>query len=133
MVMEHCYLDMVPRDLKIKIVSMMDMDTRMKTGMIFKLRTPQHLVSALNKMLNMLVVGNSISYIKLGPYRPVFQNIRDDMECMYTLTRYFNTCSIDPSSELRSVNYTVCHVSQHDNNENIIKMKIYYVHTFDKY
>jgi hypothetical protein len=131
--MEQCYLDIVPRDIKIKIVSMMDIDTRIKTSMIFRLRTPQHLVSELGKMFNKLVVGKSISYIKLGPYRPVFHNIRDDMECMYTLTRYFNTYSTNPLSPIRSVNYTVCHVSQHDYNDNVIKMKIYYVHSFDKY
>ena len=131
--MDNCYLDIVPRDIKIKIVSMMDIDARMKTGIIFKLRTPQHLVNALNEIFNKLVVGKSMSYIKLGPYRPVFQNIRDDTECMYTLTRYFNTYSTLNLSPIRSVNYTVCHVSQHHFNDNVIKMKIHYVPAFDKY
>jgi hypothetical protein len=129
--MDKCYLDIFPRDIKIKIVAMMDIDTRMKTGIIFKLRTPQHLVNALNEIFNKLVVGKSISYIKLGPYRPVFQNIRDDLECMYTLTRYFNTHSTLVPSLIRSVNYTVCHIAQHDNNYNVINMNIYYVPAFD--
>lgn len=130
----ECWLNSVPRDIKIKIVSIMDMDTRMKTGMIFKLRTPQSLINKLNAMFERLTISKSMSCIKLGPYRHMFQNnIIDDMETMYTLTRYFNIASIGPVNIIRSVNYTVCHVSRFDANDNVVKMKIHYVPSFDKY
>lgn len=133
MIKQTCWLEAVPRDIKIKIVSLMDIDTRIKIGMIFKLKTPQLLVDKLNNMIDMLIMNKSLSCIKLGPYRPVFNsNLLDDMETMYTLTRYFNTNNSD-SKIIKSVNYTVCHVSQFDTNDNVIKMKIHYVSSYDKY
>jgi hypothetical protein len=129
---QACWLDTVPRDIKIKIVSLMDIDTRIKTRMIFKLRIPQALHNKLNNMFDSLIINKSLSCIKLGPYRPLFNsNLIDDIETMYTLTRYFNTTSTN-SQSIRSVNYTVCHVSRFDAHDNIIKMKIHYVPSFDK-
>jgi hypothetical protein len=128
-----CWLETVPRDIKIKIVSLLDMDTRMKTGMIFKLKTPQPLIDKLTHTFDSLAINKSMSFIKLGPFRSVFHSdLIDDMETMYTLTRYFNTASTDPLN-VRSVSYTVCHVSRLDTNDNVIKMKIHYVPSFDKY
>lgn len=130
---QTCWLLALPRDIKIKIVSLMDIDTRIKTGMIFKLKTPQTLIDKLNDISHNFIIKKSLSCIKLGPYRPVFHSeLIDDMETMYTLTRYFNTTSTKPQV-VRSVNYTVCHISRFDTNDNIIKMKIHYVPCFDKY
>lgn len=130
---QTCWLLPVPRDIKIKIVSLMDIDTRIKTGMIFKLKTPQALIEKLNEVSHSLIIKKSMSCIQLGPDRSVFQSdLVDDMETMYTLTRYFNTTSTEPQI-VRSVNYTVCHISRFDTNDNVIKMKIHYVPCFDKY
>jgi hypothetical protein len=118
-------MDNLPRDLKIKITSLLDMDARRKLGIFFKLRPPKDLQYLLENMHSKLVVNDKVSVVRLGESRPVFRGNEDDLENMYTLTRYFNT------QHTTTVNYTVCHVS-HSTTHDIIKMKIYYVSSFDK-
>lgn len=121
--MEH-----LPRDLKVKIISLLDMDARRKIGLFFKIKPPKHLQQLLENMCLKRVVNDTISVVRLGACQPIFHGNEDDMEHKYTLTRYFNT----QEETLMSVNYTVCHVS-HSTNNDIIKMKIYYVPSYDKY
>lgn len=49
-VMKQSLWDKLPRDLLLYIIKYFDMDTRIKLGLIFKLRIPNHVKEKLNKL-----------------------------------------------------------------------------------
>jgi hypothetical protein len=111
-------LSLLPRDIKIKIISYMDIETRQKVGVIFKLQIPSIVESKLKNLFLKIVRGHNMSFIKLGPCRQIFSNISDDIESMYTLTRYF----YDDNKSTSQTHYTVCHVSNNNRNDTFVRI-----------
>lgn len=65
--------DDLPRDVTLKIVSKMDMDTKIKLGLIFKLKIPTQVIKKISNCLQTPTRfgdGNDDDwwYINLGPY-----------------------------------------------------------------
>lgn len=77
--------DDLPRDVIKKIVSKMDIDTKVKLGLIFKLNVPQEIERNISKYLQVPKTYDNIEdywFIPLGPL--VF-----DKRTLYTLTHYY--------------------------------------------
>lgn len=110
----------LPRDIELKIISKMDIDTRIRTGIIFKLRIPISIIEKIIEIHKRLIIRKSISYVKLGPLRQIYNmdNNRNHREAMYTLTRYF--------INKKNIPYTLCHVSH----LGVVKLQIYHIASF---
>jgi hypothetical protein len=74
----------LPRDTILKIVSKLDIDTRNKLGLVFKLRIPVQIIDKISRCLQVpstLIGVDDYWCIKLGPY--VFPD-----RTTYTIQRY---------------------------------------------
>jgi hypothetical protein len=77
----------LPRDVTLKILSKLDIDTRVKLGLVFKLKIPQQVANEISRCLQVPSTYPDIDdcwFIKLGPC--VFPN-RDDYTT-YSLQHY---------------------------------------------
>ena len=78
----------LPRDVIKRILSKMDIDTRVKVGIIFKLKVPTRVVTQLSRCLQVPETYDELHWsIKLGPY--IWE---DSTWQRYHLTRYY-TCN----------------------------------------
>lgn len=105
------HLDLT-RDVRNKIISKMDIETRRSLGIYTKLKVPEDLK---NKLENMPTVGYSRYYasVKLGPVRRVYRD-EDFVDNLYSLSRYFfeHSPSLSPTrTQKLSMIFEVQHIT----------------------
>lgn len=76
----------LPRDVELKLISLMNIDSRRALGIYTKLRVPLSLQEALSCCLNRATYAQGYACVRLGPHR-LFDFEGSHVDTMYTLTR----------------------------------------------
>lgn len=77
--------DDLPRDLQLQVIKRFDMDTRIRLGLVFKLRIPDHIKKALRNKLKRPHDCEHYSLVPLGKRRI---HASDDSHWVYVLYYY---------------------------------------------
>jgi hypothetical protein len=76
----------LPRDVELKLISLMDIDARRALGIYSKMKVPQGLHDEITNSLMKLNISKDYAFVRLGEERPV--NIEATYsESMYVITR----------------------------------------------